>query len=59
MRSTASGVMPTEKFVYTSLEELLNFLESHMANETWPPEQVRAYFEAQLPKLNHWKQPER
>ena len=26
--------------------------------EAWPPEQVRAYFEAQLPKLNHWKQPE-
>ena len=46
------------KFVYTSLEELLDFLESHMANEAWPPEQVRAYFEAQLPKLNHWKQPE-
>ena len=46
------------KFVYTSLEELLNFLEGHMSNETWPPEQVRAYFEAQLPKLNHWKQPE-
>ena len=46
------------KFVYTSLEELLNFLESHMANETWPPEQVRAYFETQLPRLNHWKQPE-
>lgn len=43
------------KFVYTSLEELLNFLESHMANETWPQEQVRAYFETQLPKLNHWK----
>ena len=43
------------KFVYTSLEELLNFLESHMVNETWPPEQVRAYFETQLPKLNHWK----
>ena len=44
------------KFVYTSLEELLDFLESHMANEAWPPEQVRAYFAAQLPKLNHWKQ---
>ena len=43
------------KFVYTSLEELLNFLESHMSNEAWPPEQVRAYFETQLPKLNHWK----
>ena len=44
------------KFVYTSLEELLDFLESHMANEAWPPEQVRAYFAAQLPKLDHWKQ---
>ena len=43
------------EFVYTSLEELLDFLEGHMANETWPPEQVRAYFETQLPKLNHWK----
>ena len=43
------------KFVYTSLKELLNFLESHMSNEAWPPEQVRAYFKAQLPKLNHWK----
>ena len=44
------------KFVYTSLEELLDFLEGHMANGAWPPEQVRAYFAAQLPKLNHWKQ---
>lgn len=44
------------KFVYTSLEELPNFLENHMSNEAWPPEQVRAYFEAQLPKPKHWKQ---
>ena len=44
------------KFVYTSLEELLDFLERHISNEAWPPEQVRAYFEAQLPKLDHWKQ---
>ena len=43
------------KFDYTSLEELLDFLEGHMTSETWPPEQVRAYFAAQLPKLNHWK----
>ena len=43
------------KFVYTSLDELLDFLERHMSNETWPPEQVRAYFKTQLPKLNHWK----
>lgn len=46
------------KFVYTSLEELLNFLERHVSNETCSPEQVRSYFAAQLPKLNHWKQSE-
>lgn len=44
------------KFVYTSKEELLDFLAGHMSNENWLPEQVRAYFEVQLPKLNHWKQ---
>ena len=43
------------KFVYTSMEELLDFLAGHMPNENWSPEQVRAYFEVQLPKLNHWK----
>ncbi len=44
------------KFVYTSMEELLDFLAGHMSNENWSPEQVRAYFEVQLSKLNHWKQ---
>lgn len=43
------------KFVYTSLEDLINFLSGHMANESWSPEQVRTYLETQLPKLNHWK----
>ena len=43
------------KFVYTNLEEPLDFLEGHMSSEQWPPEQVRAYFTTQLPKLNHWK----
>jgi hypothetical protein len=47
------------KFVYTSLEELTEFLVGHMSNENWPPEQVRAYFEAQLPKLDHWQQPKK
>lgn len=46
------------KFVYSSLDELLRFLEGHMSNETWPPDKVRAYFEDQLPKLAHWKKPE-
>ena len=44
------------KFVYTNLAELTDFLVAHMSNEAWPPEQARAYFEAQLPKLNYWQQ---
>ncbi len=43
------------KFVYTSMEELVNFLVDHMSNENWPPEQARAFLEEQLPKLNHWR----
>lgn len=44
------------KFAYTNLEELVEFLVGHMANENWPPEQARAYFKEQLPKLDYWKQ---
>ena len=43
------------KFVYKSIEELTDFLVEHMSNENWPPEQARAFFEAQLPQLNYWK----
>ncbi len=42
------------KYVYKSMEELADFLVRHMSNEDWPPEQARAYFEAQLPQLKHW-----
>ena len=44
------------KFVYTNLEQLVDFLVGHLSNESFPPEQARAYFEAQLPKLNYWIQ---
>lgn len=44
------------KFVYTDIKKLTDFLVEHMSNESFPPEQARAYFEAQLPQLNHWKQ---
>lgn len=43
------------KFTYTSLEALTDFLVEQMSNEQFPPEQARAYFEAQLPRLKHWK----
>lgn len=42
------------KFVYNSLEELMDFLVEHMSNENWPAKQARAFFEKQLPTLNHW-----
>ena len=45
-------------FVYTDKDELLEFLVSHMSNEKFPPEQARAYFEAELPKLKHWSESE-
>lgn len=44
------------KFMYTTLEELISFLEQHMSNENRTPGQVRDYLEANLPKLNHWQQ---
>ena len=43
------------KFTYTEMEELIDFLASHMSNEQFPPEQVRAYLSEMLPKLGHWK----
>lgn len=44
------------EFVYKNLDELIDFLAGHMANENWSSEQARAYFELQLPQLGHWKQ---
>ncbi len=43
------------QFVYTDLAQLTDFLVGHMANENWPPEQVRTYLESMLPKLRHWQ----
>ncbi len=43
------------KFVYSSLEELIEFLAGTMATAERPPEQVRAYLRARLPGLGHWK----
>ncbi len=42
-------------FVYTNMDDLINFCVEHMSNENWPQEQVRAYMEEMLPKLNYWK----
>ncbi len=41
-------------FVYSSMEELLDFLVDHMSNQEFPPEKAREYFSQQLPRLAHW-----
>lgn len=46
------------KFVYTSLGELTDFLVEHTSSKVFPPEQAREFYEAQLPKLNHWRDKE-
>lgn len=43
------------QFVYSSLEELTDFLVDHISNEKFPAEQARTYLESELPKLKHWK----
>ena len=43
------------QFAYQDLQTLTDFLVEHMANENWSAEQARAYFEAQLPQLQHWR----
>lgn len=42
------------KFVYTSLEELTDFLVEHMATPEFPADKAREYFGSFLPKLRHW-----
>ena len=41
--------------MYSDLQTLTDFLVEHMSNENWPPEQARAYFAENLPKLAYWK----
>lgn len=43
------------QFVYKNMDEWLDFLVSHMSNDNFTPEQAKAYFSEQLPKLKHWK----
>ena len=43
------------KFVYSSLEELIEFLAGHLSSPQWPEQEVRRYLSEQLPQLDHWK----
>ena len=44
------------KFVYTSIDELVDFLMEHSANKQLTEEENRSYFKNALSKLNHWKE---
>ena len=44
------------QFAYQDLQTLTDFFVEHMSNENWSAEQARAYFEAQLPQLQHWRE---
>ena len=44
------------QFAYQDLQTLTDFLVEHMSKENWSAEQARAYFEAQLPQLQHWRE---
>ncbi|MCR4888809.1 MAG: helix-turn-helix domain-containing protein [Ruminococcus sp.] len=43
------------KFIYSDMEQLIDFCVGHMSNENFTPEQVRKYMTGFLPTLEHWK----
>ena len=43
------------EYMYHNMDELIDVCADHMANEQFPPEQVRAYMRDLLPKLDYWK----
>jgi len=43
------------EYMYHSMDDLIDVCVSHMANEHFPPEQVREYLKGMLPKLDYWK----
>lgn len=44
------------KFTYHSIDELIDYLLTHMTYSGWTQEQARAYYQEQLPKLNYWSE---
>lgn len=44
------------KYTYDNMDTLIEFCAGHMANDSFSPEQVRAYMKDLLPKLKYWKQ---
>ena len=43
------------KFVYQSVDEIVDYLAKHLSNDEWPEEAARQYYEKHIPLLRHWK----
>lgn len=43
------------KFVYSSLEDLVEYLSKTFSSPQWPEEAARDYYREHLPELEHWK----
>ena len=43
------------EYMYHDMDDLIDVCVSHMANDQFTPEQVRAYMKDMLPKLDYWK----
>lgn len=43
------------KFIYTSIDELIDFLMEHSANGQGTKEETRRFYKSELLKLKHWK----
>ncbi len=43
------------RFVYPTLDSLIEFLVGHFASEQFPPEQARMFYREHLSGLRHWK----
>lgn len=44
------------EYMYHDMDDLIEVCIAHMASESFAPEQVRAYMQEMLPKLDYWKQ---
>ena len=46
------------RFVYQSVEEIVEYLAEHLSNDEWPKEAARKEYEKRIPLLRHWKRSE-
>ena len=43
------------RFVYQTMDALVDYLSKTFSSEQWPEADARAYYNEALPKLKHWE----